>query len=88
MRHTPAVEVRELEGDERTEALEQFRPGLPFPIALALASFAPEGSAIHAQVEATLVKADLAYQHYKDSGEIWRDEVRRAAELDRVWGVE
>ena len=88
MKKPPPIEVRELEGDDRTEALEQFRPGLPFPIALALAPFAPEGSAIHAQVEATLVKADLAYQHYKDSGEILRDEVRRAAELDRVWGVE
>ena len=87
-RRSRAVEVRELEGQERTEALEQFRPGLPQCIAQAIAPFAPAGSSVHADAEeAACVRADLDHNELKNSGELWRMEAERALAEQIKWGV-
>lgn len=63
-------------------------------IAQALAPFAPPDSDIHRQAqeaeaaERAAIAADLAYQALKDSGAIWREEIRRAAALELQWRTE
>lgn len=65
-------------------------PAIPSRIAKSIAWFAPPSSSVHAQVahdEAAAVRADLAYNEMKNSGELRRREADRAQAEERRWGV-
>jgi hypothetical protein len=55
--------------------------------AQALAPWAPPQSEVHQVTEQQRIADDLAYNEMKNSGELLRSEIKRAAALDRQWGV-